>query len=98
MELVTWGILGGLGAEVLRWFRIRDDLYKGVPEFAKSWLYWIITLVMVGFGGALVQMYENLGDVKLNRLLAFNIGASAPLIIGSITSTSKLRIDLGRVD
>ena len=91
-----WGIAGGVAAEALRWFRIRDELHKGVPDWARSWLYWVVTVVMIAFGGVLVGAYENSADVRLNELLALNIGASAPLILRS--SVSQVPLDRGPVD
>ena len=38
---------------------------------------------MVGIGGGLVALYLN-SNVSLTPILAVNIGASAPLIIGSL--------------
>lgn len=96
MELVFWGLLGGCAAEIVRWFRIRDELHKGVPNWAKSWLYWLITSLMVALGGVLVELYQNSQDVSLNELLAFNIGISAPLILTSFTS--QVPIDPGTID
>ena len=73
-----------------------DELHKGVPDWAKSWLYWLITLLMVALGGVLVELYQNSQDVSLNELLAFNIGISAPLILTSLTS--QVPIDPGTID
>ena len=94
--LWRWGIRGGIAAEALRWFRIRDELYKGVPDWARSWLYWMVTIVMIVFGGVFVRAYENSADVQLNALLALNIGASAPLILRSFVS--QVPLDRGSVD
>lgn len=98
LETEVWmGVAGGCAPEVLHWFRIRKDLHKGVPHWAKSWLYWMVTIVMVVFGGLLVFMYDSAGDVDLNLILAFNIGASAPLIIESLTGQVP-RFDGGSVN
>lgn len=86
MDLAVWGFVGGVAAEGLRWFRIRDELHKGVPAWGKSWLYWIVTAVMSLIGAGLVWAYDSAGDVQLNPIVAINIGASAPLIISRVTS------------
>ena len=96
MELAFWGFLGGVAAEVLRWFQIREELHKGVPEWAKSWPYWVVTFFMAALGGLLVWMYQSSGDVRLSEVLAFNIGASAPLILTSLTS--QLPFSRGSID
>ena len=93
--LVLCGLGGGIAVKVLRFYRIRDDLHKGAPDWSKSCLYWAVTLAMIAFGGVLVGLYESSGDVELNGLLAFNIGASAPLIIANLTDRVPpgLRVD-----
>ena len=54
--LVLCGIGGGIAVEVLRFYRIRDDLHKGAPDWSKSWLYWAVTLAMIALGGVLVGL------------------------------------------
>ena len=82
-ESILWGLAGGVAAELLHWFHLRKELYKGVPEWARSWGYWIVTAVMAGMGPLLVALYESAGS-ELSPILAFNIGASAPLILTSL--------------
>ena len=82
---VWLGFAGGMASELLDWFRIRKELHLGVPGWAKSWLYWAITVAMAGVGGLLVFMYRTSG-IEVSPILAFNIGASAPLILRSLTS------------
>ena len=82
MEILL-GLAGGVAAEVLQWFRIRKELHRGIPDWAQHWLYWFITGVMVGFGGLLVFIYQA-SDVEISPIIAFNIGASAPLIIETL--------------
>ena len=81
MDLWLAGLLGGCASEILKWFHIREELHKGLPDYAKSWPYWIATVCMAALGGALVFMYQASDDVVLSHILAFNIGASAPLIL-----------------
>ena len=91
------GLVGGVAAEALKWYRIREDLYQGIPDYAKSWLYWIVTLVMILLGGLLVFVYQRIEGIELNLLLALNIGASAPLLVGTLTSQSPTS-DPGKID
>ena len=91
------GLAGRLAAEALKWYRIREELYRGVPDYARSWLYWIITLVMILLGGLLVFVYQRVEGVELNLLLALNIGASAPLLVGTLTSQAP-PIDPGSIN
>ena len=95
MELLwAWGLAGGCAAELLRWFRIRDQLHTGMPDWAKSRSYWVVTTLMVACGAGVVLMYQSSG-VELNSVLAVNIGASAPLILSSLSSQvpSPTRVD-----
>ena len=80
---ICFGVAGGLGVEALQWFRIRKTLHRGVPDWAGHWLYWIVTAVMVALGGLLVFAYISSG-VHISPIVAFNIGASAPLILESL--------------
>ena len=80
---VLLGLAGGAAAEILQWFRLRKELHRGVPDWARHWLYWLITLVMVGFGGLLVFIYQA-SNVEISPIIAFNIGASAPLILETL--------------
>ena len=97
MDLWFAGLLGGCASEVLKWFRIREELHKGLPDYAKSWSYWIVTIVMAALGGVLVFMYQASEDVVLSHILAFNIGASAPLILEKIAGGVP-GIEYGSVD
>ena len=85
LPLWVWGLAGGAGAELLRWFRIRDQLHAGMPDWAKSPWYWVVTTLMVACGAGVVLMYQSSG-VELNSVLAVNIGASAPLMLSSLSS------------
>ena len=71
-DLFAIGVAGGIAAEVAGWFKIRRELHK-------SKLYWFITVVMALMGGLIVFIYWKSGTF-LNAFLAFNVGASAPLI------------------
>ncbi len=92
---VLLGFVGGCAVEALEWFRIRKELYKGVPDWSKNFLYWVVTLVMAGLGGLLVFIYQASG-VEVSPIVAFNIGASAPLILQSLIAQVP-EIDRGNV-
>ena len=92
-QMIVLGFVGGCAAELLQWFRIRRELYRGIPDWAKSWSYWIVTIAMVGVSALLVFMYS----IKSNPILAFNVGASAPLILKSLVEQVP-QIDPGRVE
>ena len=93
---VLLGFAGGCAAEALKWYRIREDLHRGVPAYAKSWLYWLVAGIMAAMGGRLVFAYQASDNDSLNPILALNIGASAPLILGSLVGQIP-QFDPGRV-
>ena len=82
MEVIL-GLAGGVAAEMLQWFKVRKELHRGIPDWARHWPYWVITVAMVGFGGLLVFIYQA-SKVEISPIIAFNIGASAPLILETL--------------
>ena len=36
---------------------MRKELHKGLPDWAKSWLYWAVTIIMAVAGGMLVYLH-----------------------------------------
>ncbi|MDD5038920.1 MAG: hypothetical protein PHN78_06355 [Dehalococcoidales bacterium] len=73
---------GGIAAEALKWFGLRDS--PNTPQYVHSVKYWVLTVIMILIGGGLAPLY---GTKDVNALLAVNIGASAPLIIGALFRT-----------
>lgn len=88
-----YGMLGGVLAELFGLFRLRQQAPKDLPIWLKSPFYWIVTLLMVLAGGGLVFVYLQSG-VEMKAIVAVNIGASAPLIIGTLVAqTPALKVD-----
>ena len=89
MDVFWWGIVGGLAAEVLHWWRLFRNASAGAspnfPSYAKSPVYWILTAFMIALGGALVAAYASSGT-ELTAVLAVNLGASAPLLLQSLST------------
>jgi len=77
------GCFGGVLAEAWRWYKIRES--PNLPSYLKSPVYWIITLIMILGGGILSSFY---GTENVNAFLVLNIGASAPLIVSALASTT----------
>jgi hypothetical protein len=77
-----YGLLGGVFAELCGLWRLRRE---AMPEYCRSWFYWLTTLAMILCGAGLAFIYAKSG-VALAPIVAVNIGASAPLIIGSLTA------------
>ena len=89
------GFLGGGVTDFLKLYKVREFLHEGFPEYAKSKAYWIVTTIMAVLGCLLVFSYQRMDEQALNPLLALNVGASAPLILGSL---GKIRPDDPLVD
>ena len=52
---------------------------------------------MVAMGCFLVHMYDDSSGVQLNKLVAFNIGISAPLLLAALSSQAPV-LDPGKID
>jgi len=85
LEGFLWGITGGLFAEIFGLFKLRHQSPRDFPAWLKSAFYWIITAAMILAGGGLVIIYLVSG-IDLKAIVAVNIGASAPLIIGTLVA------------
>lgn len=88
-----YGLAGGFAAEVFGLFQLRRT---GVPQYLHSLFYWIITVAMVLVGGGIAWLYAKSG-VGLTPILAVNVGAAAPLIIGQLVSQTP-EVQPGRVN
>jgi hypothetical protein len=91
-EYFLYGIFGGLLAEFLGLYQLRTQAPDSLPAYFRSPFYWLVTLLMILAGGGLVYIYDQSG-LALKPLIAVNIGASAPLIIGSLIQTKPLDIN-----
>lgn len=88
MPLEFWyGVAGGFLAELFGLWKLRHELDATLPPYLRSWFYWLMTGLMIGSGGLVSFVYLRSG-VQLSPLLAVNVGASAPLIIGSLTAAA----------
>jgi hypothetical protein len=80
-----YGVLGGFLAELFGMWKLRQELKESLPAYLRSWFYWLMTVLMIGSGGLVALVYVKSG-ISLSPIVAVNIGASAPLIIGSLTA------------
>jgi len=80
------GIIGGLMAEVLKWYQLRES--PTPPPYLKSVLYWVITVVMALVGG-LLAVIQNVPASQ--PILALNIGISAPLILKGLAAVTPIK-------
>lgn len=96
LEAFAWGLLGGVGAELLGWYKLRSIPTSELPVHLRSRLYWIVTSLMAVTGGLIALAYFRSG-VGLHAILAINVGAATPLLLERFIGTGP-RPDLGRID
>src|SRR5512146_2620105 len=80
------GIIGGLLAEVLKWYQLRES--PTPPAYLKSVMYWVITVIMALVGG-LLAVIQNVPASQ--PILALNIGISAPLILRGLAAVTPIK-------
>lgn len=95
-EGFLYGVLGGIFAQVLGIFRLREHAPSELPAWVTSWFYWLITLFMVVAGGMLVFVYLRSG-LTLQPVLAVNVGASAPLVIANLVAQAP-KVEPGKAN
>lgn len=87
LEAFVYGVLGGLFVEIAGLWKLRHELKPDLPAYLKSWFYWLLTTSMILSGGVLASIYIKSG-VELSPILSVNVGATAPLVIGSFTASA----------
>ena len=92
IEYFLYGISGGLLAELLGLYKLRTQAPSAFPSYLRSKFYWVITILMILAGGGLVLIYNKSG-LDLKPIIAVNIGASAPFILGSLVQSKPPKID-----
>jgi hypothetical protein len=92
-----YGIFGGFLAELLGLFKLRHETSDSFPAWLRSPFYWIVTALMILSGGGLVVVYQH-SAITLSPILAVNIGASAPLILGTLVSQTPKDMSIARID
>jgi hypothetical protein len=85
LEAFLYGLGGGVVPELVSLYKERDQ--PQLPIRFKSWIYWAITVGMILAGGGLAAAYAASNN-QLSPILAINVGASAPLILASLTSAA----------
>lgn len=79
---IACGFLGGLLVELAKAHAMaRTDEER--PSYYGTVGYWVTAFFMCAAGAMLVWIYQD-PDVEMNKLLALNIGVSAPLIITAL--------------
>jgi hypothetical protein len=85
VEGFLFGVLGGVLGELFNLFKLRQQPTNLLPAWVKSLWYWILTVLMIISGGVLVLIYLK-SNIPVVPILAVNIGASAPLIVGTLVA------------
>ena len=99
-ETLLWGIFGGAGAEVAILFALRHQNPAEFPFWIRSWVYYLIVVLMVLVGGGMALAYSRSGT-DLSPILAVQIGASTPLILRKLRDAAPetpSRQDVSRID
>lgn len=84
-DAAFYGFLGGAVAEFLGIYGFRHLVMREWPVYFRLPSYWVLTMLMIGLGAGLAAVYAQSAGVRLTPYLAGNIGASAPLILRSLT-------------
>lgn len=79
-----FGCAGGACLELLRWWKVRDSV--DFPTYAGKPTYWVITIAMILAGGFIAAVH---GTGPTTAVLAMNLGASAPAIIGAFATPPR---------
>lgn len=82
LQVFLTGFFGGVLIEFVHWYAIRKD--GRMPDYAKSALYWLTSVVMALVGGGLAVLY--FGN-KAEGIVALHVGLSAPLILQKLVTT-----------
>jgi hypothetical protein len=77
-----WAAGGSFALEVISLYNeIKAQKSAGLPAYYKSWVFWLVRLAVTAIAGALAVAEE-----ASSKLLAINIGASAPAILQLLAS------------
>ena len=87
-ETFWWGFGGSVAVEVITLLAFYQSSPVRIPDRYRRIGFWITRLILAALAGALAVGY----GIE-QRVLAFNIGASTPLIISSLARGFRPRID-----
>ena len=79
--IFLFGCLGGFALELLRWWKLRESI--DWPVYSRKPTYWLLTIAMIAMGGLIAVAY---GTKTTSAILAMNVGAAAPAIIGALAT------------
>ncbi|TMC24650.1 MAG: hypothetical protein E6J34_00195 [Chloroflexi bacterium] len=90
---VVLAAIGGMAVNLLNLMDVQTQSKDRRPDF-KDWLYWLPFVVWPILGGVVAFIYQE-ANTPLTKVVAFHIGASAPLIIRSMASAIPKTINPG---
>jgi hypothetical protein len=67
------GVLGGIFGELVNLFKLRQQPVNTLPVWIRSPWYWVVAIHLKS-------------SISVAPILAVNIGASAPLILGTLVA------------
>ena len=76
------GSAGGVLAEVLHWWNLREAAQ--LPAYVKSPVYWMITLAMVAGGGLVAWLYFG---SHADGIVTLHVGLATPLILQKLVTS-----------
>mgnify|MGYP000119330111 CR=1 FL=1 len=80
--VVAVGMAGGVLAELLHWWNLRQ--HAVLPDYARRPLYWVITSAMVLSGGLVSYLYFG---SNADGILALHIGAATPILLQKLVTS-----------
>src|SRR5215475_4010272 len=81
-QVFLCGMAGGAVLELLHWYNIRRD--PQFPAYARSPVYWVVTILMAAVGGGLAWLYFG---SQGEAIVTFHVGLSTPLILQKLATT-----------
>jgi hypothetical protein len=82
LSVFAVGCAGGALAELLHWWNLREAVQ--LPAYARSPLYWGLTLLMVLAGGFIAWIYFG---AHAEAIIAVHVGLSTPLILQKLVTS-----------
>jgi len=95
MNIYLCALFGGFAINLVSIVELQNVPKERWPNF-KNALYLLPFIIWPILGVGLVYVYASAPHIKLDPILAFNVGISAPLIIKSMAQA--IPTSLGRVD
>jgi hypothetical protein len=75
-------LCGAVAAETLHWYALSRKP-QAFPKYAARPVYWITTIAMILFGGAMPLLYI---EGSASALLCFHLGAATPVILQKLVA------------